>query len=169
MMEEVIGRRYSSETLKSDPKPDLLIIDGGKGQLNIALKVLKKLKISVPIVSIAKKNEEIFVEWSDESIEFEQNSPVLKLVQNVRDEAHRFAINYHKILRLRSIQDSIFEKIKGIGKTKVQKLMLEYGTIEEIAKAEVEDLKKLLSVNEEIVNQILSLAQKSLHKSPYED
>ena len=169
MMEEVIGRRYSSETLKSDPKPDLLIIDGGKGQLNIALKVLKKLKISVPIVSIAKKNEEIFVEWSDESIEFEQNSPVLKLVQNVRDEAHRFAINYHKVLRLRRIQDSIFEKIKGIGKTKVQKLMLEYGTIEEIAKAEVEDLKKLLSVNEEIVNQILSLAQKSLHKSPYED
>ena len=169
MMEEVIGRRYSSETLKSDPKPDLLIIDGGKGQLNIAIKVLKKLKISVPIISIAKKNEEIFVEWSDGSIEFEQNSPVLKLVQNVRDEAHRFAINYHKILRLRSIQDSIFEKIKGIGKTKVQKLMLVYGTIEEIAKAEVEDLKKLLSVNEEIVSQILSLAQKSLHKSPYED
>lgn len=169
MMEEVIDRRYSSETLKSDPRPDLLIIDGGKGQLNIAIKVLKKLEIPVPVVSIAKKNEEIYVEWSDESIEFEQKSPVLKLVQNVRDEAHRFAINYHKVLRLRSIQDSIFEKIKGIGKIKVQKLMLEYGTIEEIAKAEVEDLKKLLSVNEVIVNQILSLAQKSLHKSPYEN
>ena len=169
MMEEVISRRYTSETLKSDPKPNLLVIDGGKGQLNITVKVLHKLGLNIPVISIAKKNEEIFVEWSDESIELEQDSSVLKLVQNVRDESHRFAINYHKILRLRSIKDSIFERIKGIGKAKVQLLLQEYKTVEEIANSNEEDLKSLLSVNEEIANQILILAKEFLRKSPYEN
>jgi excinuclease ABC subunit C len=169
MMEEVIGRRYTSEALRNDPKPDLLIIDGGKGQLNIAIKVLEKVGLSIPIISIAKKNEEIFVEWSDDPIELDQSSSVLKLVQNVRDESHRFAINYHKLLRARRSRSSIFEMIRGIGKVKVQKLLREYKTLENIAAAEVEEVKQLLSINEEIANQIVSLAKTRIKKSPYED
>ncbi len=169
MMEEVIGRRYTSETLGSDPQPDLLIIDGGKGQLNVAIKVLQKLELSIPIISIAKKNEEIFVEWSDDPIELDQSSSVLKLVQNVRDESHRFAINYHKHLRAKKTQTSIFEMIRGVGKVKVQKLLREYKTLEKIANADVGDVKKLLSINEEIANQIISLAQIRIKKSPYDD
>ncbi|MCK5408636.1 MAG: UvrB/UvrC motif-containing protein, partial [Candidatus Heimdallarchaeota archaeon] len=99
MMKEVISRRYKSESLKKDPLPNLLIIDGGKGQLNIAAKVLKALQLNIPAISIAKKNEEIFVENEDEPIILKQTSAVLRLIQYVRDESHRFAINYHKKLR----------------------------------------------------------------------
>ena len=169
MMEEVIGRKYTSEALKKDPLPNLLVIDGGKGQLNVAIRVLQKLKLSIPIISIAKKNEEIFVEWSDNPIQLDQSSPVLKLVQNIRDESHRFAINYHKYLREKRNKVSIFEMINGIGKVKVQKLLQEYKTLEKIANTDVEDIKKLLSINEEIANQIISLAQNNLKKSPYEN
>jgi excinuclease ABC subunit C len=161
MMEEVIKRKYSSEVLKSDPLPNLLIIDGGKGQLNIALDVLKKLNLSIPAVSIAKKNEEIYVEWSDLPITLDQDSFVLKLVQNVRDEAHRFAISYHKTLRARTVKSSNFERIKGIGKTKVFLLFQEYKNTKNIASASIEEIKKLISVNEKIAKKVIETAKRS--------
>lgn len=169
MMEEVVARRYKSETLKNDPQPQLIIIDGGKGQLNVAMKVLKKLKIDVPIISIAKKREEIYAEWSDEPIDIEKDSSVQRLVQYVRDESHRFAINYHKTLRSRSVKDSAFERIKGIGKAKVSKLFHEYKTLAEISKVPKEEIMKKLGVNEEIAEQVLSMTKTILNKSPYDD
>ncbi|MHA1200722.1 MAG: excinuclease ABC subunit UvrC [Candidatus Heimdallarchaeaceae archaeon] len=169
MMEEVVTRRYRSETLKNDPQPQLIIIDGGKGQLNIAIKVLEKLKIEVPIISIAKKKEEIYTEWSEESLDIEKNSSVQRLVQYVRDESHRFAINYHKNLRSKSVKDSAFEKIKGIGKAKVSKLFQEYKNLAEISKVSKEEIMKKLGVNEEIAKQILTMTHKILNKSPYDD
>lgn len=169
MMEEVISRRYKSEMLKDDPTPQLIVIDGGKGQLNIALKVLKNLKVDFPIISIAKKNEDIYTEWSDEPVNIEKNSSVQRLIQNIRDEAHRFAINYHKKLRSKSVQDSALEKIKGIGKAKVSKLFQEYSTLTELSKASKEEIMKKIVVNEEIALQVLSLAKKIVNKSPYDD
>jgi len=161
MMEEVIRRKYSSVFLKSDPLPNLLIIDGGKGQLNIALDVLKKLNLSIPAISIAKKNEELYVEWSDQPLSLDQDSFILKLVQNVRDEAHRFAISYHKTLRQRTVKSSNFEKIKGIGKTKVFALFQEYQNTKNIASANVEEIMKLISVNEKIAKEVIEIAKKS--------
>ncbi len=169
MMEEVVSRRYKSETLKEDPSPQLIIIDGGKGQLNIALKVLKKLEIDVPTVSIAKKNEEIFAEWSDDPLNIEKDSSVQRLIQNIRDESHRFAINYHKKLRSKSVRESALERIKGVGKIKVSKLFQEYKTLDEISRAPKEDIMKKLTVNENIANQILTMAKKIINKSPYDD
>ena len=169
MMEEVISRRYKSETLKNDPLPNLIIIDGGKGQLNIALRVLEKLKINVPIVSIAKKKEEIYAEWSEEPLEIEKDSGAQHLIQYVRDEAHRFAINYHKTLRLRSVKDSEFEKIKGIGKAKVSKLFQKYKNLEEISKASKEEIMKSIGVNEDAAQQILFISQKILKKHSFDD
>ncbi|MCG3225806.1 MAG: excinuclease ABC subunit C, partial [Candidatus Heimdallarchaeota archaeon] len=165
MMREVMTRRYTSDVLKTDPSPDLIIVDGGKGQLNIALEVLKKLNLNIPAISIAKKNEEIFVDWLDTPIIFEQSSLILRLVQYVRDEAHRFAISYHKTLRRKTVRDTIFETIKGIGKAKVQILLQEYKIIENIATAKVEDIKKLLSVNEEIAAKVVEAAKKNRNKS----
>ncbi len=161
MMEEVIKRKYSSDILKSDPLPNLLIIDGGKGQLNIALEVLKKLNLSIPAISIAKKNEEIYVEWLDLPITLDQDSFVLKLVQNVRDEAHRFAISYHKTLRARTVKSSNFERIKGIGKAKVFLLFQEYQHIKNIASANIEEIMKLISVNEKIAKEVIETAKRS--------
>ena len=169
MMEEVISRRYKSEALKNDPSPQLLIIDGGKGQLNIAIKVLKKLKIDVPIISIAKKKEEIYTKWSDDPLSIEKDSSVQRLVQYVRDESHRFAINYHKTLRLKSVKDSALEKIKGIGKAKVSMLFQEYKNLQNISNATKEEIMKKIGVNEEIAKQVLSMTQKILKKSPYDD
>ncbi|MCG3216425.1 MAG: excinuclease ABC subunit UvrC [Candidatus Heimdallarchaeota archaeon] len=169
MMEEIILRRYKSEILKNDPLPDLIIIDGGKGQLNIAKKVLEKLQLPFPVISIAKKNEEIFVDWSEEPLIFEQESPVLKLVQYVRNESHRFAINYHKLLRSKAVKSSIFEKIKGIGKRKVQLLFVEYKGLEEIASATIEDIKEVLAVNDEIASKVIEMARGNIKEHPYEN
>ncbi len=163
MMKEVISRRYKSETLKKDPLPNLLIVDGGKGQLNVAVKVLKGLQLKIPMVSIAKKKEEIFVENQDEPIILEQRSAVLRLIQYVRDESHRFAINYHKKLRDKSVKRTIFDDIKGIGKSKVQTLFHEYKNIQEIANSDINKMKKILAVNEEIATKVIDLAKKSLH------
>jgi excinuclease ABC subunit C len=165
MMREVMTRRYTSDMLENDPQPDLIIVDGGKGQLNIALKVLNKLNLEIPAISIAKKNEEIFVDWLDTPIIFEQSSLILRLIQYVRDEAHRFAISYHKTLRRRTVQDTIFEKIKGIGKAKVQILLHEYKKIEDIAEASVTDIQTLLSINEEIASQVVEVAKNYQNKS----
>ncbi len=164
MMEEVVSRRYKSDVLKNDPLPDLVIIDGGKGQLNVAKQVFEKLQLSFPVISIAKKNEEVFVEWSEDPLIFERDSPILHLIQYVRDESHRFAINYHKLLRLKSMKSSIFENIKGIGKAKVQLLFQEFKDVNNISTASVEDIQKLLSVNEEIANKIVELAKKNIRK-----
>ena len=167
MMREVMTRRYTSDVLKTDPKPDLIVVDGGKGQLNIALEVLNKLNLNIPAISIAKKNEEIFVDWLDTPIIFEQSSLILRLIQYVRDEAHRFAISYHKKLRRRTVKDTIFEKIKGIGKAKVQILLHEYKSIEDIAAADVDDIKKLLSINENIATQVIEAAKNHRDKSQF--
>lgn len=169
MMEEVVSRRYKSEILKNDPLPDLVVIDGGKGQLNVARKVFEKLQLSFPVISIAKKNEEIYVDWSDDSLVFERDSSILHLVQYVRDESHRFAINYHKLLRLKSMKSSIFENIKGIGKTKVQLLFHEFKDLNGISTATVEKIQKLLSVNEEIAKKIIEMAKKNIHKPFFEN
>jgi excinuclease ABC subunit C len=163
MMKEVISRRYKSESLKKDPLPNLLIIDGGKGQLNVAVKVLKALQLNIPAISIAKKNEEIFVENEDEPIILKQTSAVLRLIQYVRDESHRFAINYHKKLRDKSVKRTIFDDIKGIGKSKVQALFHEYKNIQAIANSDINKMKKVLAVNEEIATKVINLAKKSLN------
>ncbi|MCK4895941.1 MAG: hypothetical protein KAS47_03980, partial [Candidatus Heimdallarchaeota archaeon] len=163
MMKEVISRRYKSESLKKDPLPNLLIIDGGKGQLNVAVKVLKGLHLNIPAISIAKKNEEIFVENQDEPIILKQTSAVIRLIQYVRDESHRFAINYHKKLRDKSVKRTIFDDIKGIGKSKVQALFHKYKTIQAIANSDINEMKKVLAVNEEIATKVIDLAKKSLN------
>jgi excinuclease ABC subunit C len=165
MMKEVMTRRYTSDVLKTDPSPDLIIVDGGKGQLNIALGVLQNLKLQIPAISIAKKNEEIYVDWLDTPIIFEQSSLILRLIQYVRDEAHRFAISYHKTLRRKTVRDTVFESIKGVGKAKVQILLQEYKGTDEIAEAKLEDIQRLLSVNEEIATKVVEAAKKVQNKS----
>ncbi|MFH1824168.1 MAG: excinuclease ABC subunit UvrC [Candidatus Firestonebacteria bacterium] len=115
MIKEVVERRYR-RAIEEKTLPDLILIDGGKGQLNSAIFVLKKLDLSIPVISIAKKNEEIFISEKLESLKLPKNSSSLHLLQYVRDEAHRFAIKYHKILRDKEIKKSILDEIPGIGK-----------------------------------------------------
>jgi excinuclease ABC subunit C len=96
---EVVFRRYSSLIRKNEKMPDLILIDGGKGQLGAALSALEELQLCIPIISLAKGNEEIFLQNKDKPLILNRHSEALKLLQCVRDEAHRFAINYHRKLR----------------------------------------------------------------------
>lgn len=166
MMKEVITRKYRSPQLESDPAPDLIVIDGGKGQLNVARKVMEDYDLPFPVVSIAKKHEEIFVEWANDPIILPKTSSMLKLIQKVRDESHRFAISYHRYLRKTTMQESIFESIKGIGKQKTRILFTNYKNVVEIAEAKIEDVAKILGTNERIAEKVVELAKK-LKKTDY--
>ncbi|MDR1952474.1 MAG: excinuclease ABC subunit UvrC [Elusimicrobiota bacterium] len=101
-MKEVVFRRYSSLIRKNEKMPDLILIDGGKGQLSAAVEALDELKLKIPIISLAKKNEEIYFPQKDAPLILSKNSKALRLLQSIRDESHRFAINYHRLLRKKS-------------------------------------------------------------------
>ena len=96
---EVVRRRYSRLKSENERMPDLIIIDGGKGQLNSAIMELKKLETRIPLISIAKREEEIFVPGLPEPLNITKNTVASKFIQEIRDEAHRFAIKYNRILR----------------------------------------------------------------------
>lgn len=111
-IKEVVRRRYLKLKLNKERMPDLVIIDGGKGQLNAALQALHDIQISLPVISIAKKEEEIFVPGLQWSIRLSRRDEALKLIQRIRNEAHRFAITYHRLVRdKKSIEKSIDKSI----------------------------------------------------------
>ncbi|MDR1511533.1 MAG: excinuclease ABC subunit UvrC [Endomicrobium sp.] len=106
-MKEVVFRRYSSLIRKNGKMPNLILVDGGKGQLKSALSALNKLMLHIPVISLAKGNEEIFLQNKDEPLILNKHSESLKLLQSIRDEAHRFAVSYHRKLRMKNFFDSL--------------------------------------------------------------
>jgi len=129
---------------KSDPSfkkvPDLLIIDGGKGQLSSAMKALKKFDLDLPIMSIAKREEEFFTPQSNISIKLEPNDPIRLMVQHIRDEAHRFAITHQKNLRAKVMTHSALDDIFGVGETIRKDLLRKFGSVEDIKNASLEEI-----------------------------
>lgn len=123
--------------------PDLIIIDGGKGQLSAALEVLQELHIDVPTVGLAKENEEIFIPGSSEPILLPRSSQGLYLVQRIRDEAHRFGITYHRKLRSDRTFKSVLDEIPGIGPKRKQALMKHFGSVRAMSTASIEELATL--------------------------
>ena len=123
--------------------PDLIIIDGGKGQLSAAMEVLQELHIDIPTVGLAKENEEIFIPGSPDPIILPRSSQGLYLVQRIRDEAHRFGITYHRKLRSDRTFKSVLDEIPGIGPKRKQALMKHYGSVRAMSAASVEDLAAL--------------------------
>jgi len=105
-MKEVIFRRYSSLIRKNEKMPDLILVDGGKGQLKYALNALSELRLQIPVISLAKGNEEIFLQDKDKPLILSRHSEALKLLQFIRNEAHRFALSYHRKLRVKSFFNS---------------------------------------------------------------
>ena len=146
MMEELLTRRL--KMVDRDPEPDLIVIDGGKGQLGMACGVLEKLNLThIPIIGLAKEFEEIFIPNSSRPIIIPKNNQALHLLQQVRDESHRFAITYHRKLRSKNISASSLDDIAGIGKKRKMNLLKEFGTIDNIKKASIEELAKTEGMN----------------------
>lgn len=157
-MRETVFRRYKRLLQEGEELPDLVIIDGGKGQLNIALEIFRQLQIDtkVPLISIAKRLEEIFSPSRNEPLMLARNSPTLQLIQQIRDEAHRFAIEYHRKLRQKRTIDSELLHIKGVGPKTVQKLLTAFGSINEIKKKKIEEISEIVgkSIAEKVVESL---------------
>lgn len=144
-MEEVIMRRYSRVLNEGGKMPDLIIVDGGKGQLSSALKSLEKLGIkNQPIIALAKKFEEIYFPSLESPRSLPKSSPALYLLQRIRNEAHRFAITFHREVRTKRILSTRLLEVKGIGEKRAQILLSKFGSIEGIKQAPIDELEKIL-------------------------
>lgn len=154
-MREVVERRYSRLIKEEKKLPDLIIIDGGKGQLSASCEVLKNLKIynKINIIGIAKKLEEIYFPNDSVPILLGKKSEQLKLIQNIRNEAHRFAINYHKQLRSNTFLKSELEQIDGIGEKTRIKLIKKFKSFDNIKKLDKDKLVKV--IGEKRTNSLL--------------
>jgi len=145
MMKEVMMRRYNYLLENDYELPDLILVDGGKGQLNAGVSVLKELSIEgVPIIGLAKRLEEIFVPGKKDSIILPKNSSLLKLFQRIRDEAHRFAVRLHKKQRQKRMVGSLLDEIKGIGPATRNKLLKHFGSYEGVKNATSDELTKVV-------------------------
>ena len=162
-MQEVIERRYS-RLLKEDRKlPDLILIDGGKGQLSAAYEILKKLGLKdQPVIGLAKKEEEIFKPEKSEPIIISHRSPALQLLQRVRDEAHRFAVSYHRKLRSRRLTHSLLDKIPGVGPKRRKALLRHFGSLGEIKKANITKLKEVEGVSGKTARKIYDYLRENI-------
>lgn len=145
-MKEIVTRRYKRMVDEGEELPQLIVIDGGKGQLSHALEALTELKLEskVTIVGIAKKLEEIYFKDDPIPMYIDKKSPALKLIQQMRDEAHRFGLSFHRQLRSKSMILSSLNQIDGIGKTTVTKLLKKYKSIANMKLASREDLTELI-------------------------
>jgi len=143
-MEEVVYRRYSRLLKEEKDLPDLIIIDGGKGQLNAAVNSLDKLKLrgKISIIGIAKRLEEIYFPDDPVPLYIDKNSESLKVIQNLRNEAHRFGINFHRQKRSKGMIESSLEKISGIGSTTIKSIVDEFGSVENVKKVDFAVLAK---------------------------
>jgi excinuclease ABC subunit C len=169
-MEEVLTRRFNrwkaAQELaenpgeKPDPAfailPDLLIVDGGKGQLGRAVKVLDEFELTGKffVAGLAKQNEELFVPGQSKSILLPRHSQALYLIQRVRDEAHRFAITAHRSRRNKAGVASILDSIPGIGPTRRKALLNRFGDIDHIREAPIEELQSVKGMTEKLAQVV---------------
>ncbi|MDY6911516.1 MAG: excinuclease ABC subunit UvrC [Chloroflexota bacterium] len=149
MMREVLWRRFAGGTRtsnKGDEKswalvPDLIVIDGGRGHLNAIRSVMQQTGVeSIPVASIAKENEEVFIPELTEPVILPKNSQALYLLQRIRDEAHRFAISYHTRMRHQSALTSVIDEVPGIGPTRKRAMLKKFGSLKAIKEASIDEM-----------------------------
>ncbi len=145
-MEEVIYRRYKRMLDEKTPLPQLIVIDGGKGQLSSAMSSLKKLSLEnkIEMISIAKKLEEIFRPGDSLPLYIDKKSETLRMIQRMRDEAHRFGIEHHRGRRIKGVVKSELEEIGGVGKGISEKLLKHFHSVKKIREAPQEELEKII-------------------------
>ncbi len=161
MLQEILRRRFKhlgEETASQDTwaiVPDLVLIDGGKGQLNAALAAMDELGVmSVPVASLAKENEEIYLPRRTKPIMLSRRSPGLRLLQRLRDEAHRFAIGYYHRVHRRETFASAFDGVPGIGPKRKRALLEKYGSIQAIREASLEEMAATSGMTEKLARKV---------------
>ena len=143
MMAEAVRRHFGRLLREEKPLPDLLLVDGGKGQLSSAVNTLIEIGCPpIPVLGLAKKNEEIFLPGRSEPVVLSRHTPALRMLQALRDEAHRFAITYHRELRRREIEKSLLDDIPGVGKVRKVQLLREFGSVTGLRNATPEEISR---------------------------
>jgi excinuclease ABC subunit C len=153
-MEEVLERRFAAylrersrpvdERGRFSYPPSLLVIDGGAGQLGRAVKVLERLDLDIPVIGLAKRMEEVYVPGRPEPIRIPRDQEALYLLQRIRDEAHRFAVDYHRRLRSKSMVDSMLDEVEGIGPTRKKALLRRFGSLRRLRAAGPDELAEIV-------------------------
>jgi len=145
-MKEIIYRRYKRLNEEKQELPDLIIVDGGKGQVSAACDALRDLKLygKIPVLGVAKKLEELYFPEDPYPLHIQKNSESLKLIQRIRDEAHRFAITFHRQKRSKGSLGSKFEKLQGIGEKSMDKLLKKFKSINRIKNTPTQELIALI-------------------------
>jgi excinuclease ABC subunit C len=155
-MNEVVKRYFERRTKEEKPLPDLIVIDGGKGQLSAAHAALTELNLAErPLISLAKREEEIFMWGREEPLKLSRRSPALRLLQQARDEAHRFAVTYNRKRRTMRTVTSELLKVPGIGPVKRRQLLQHFGSVQGVREAGEEAIAKLPGFNAERARKLL--------------
>ena len=156
-MQEVLGRRYAPERMADErfgSRPDLLVVDGGKPQLTAALTQLGELGLDIPVCGLAKADEEVFVPWDDTPVVLPNGSASLYLIKQVRDEAHRFAITFHRELRDKAMTVSVLDEVEGVGPTRKKAIMRHFGSMKRLRAASAEDIASVKGVPREVAQAV---------------
>lgn len=161
MMSEVLRRRFAPERMADQrfgSRPGLIIVDGGKPQVNAAATVLEESGLTdIPLAGLAKREEELFVTWAEEPVVLPNGSPSLYLVKRVRDEAHRFAIEYHRSLRAKAMTASVLDDIEGVGPKRKKVLLRHFGSLKKLREATVDEIAEVPGVPREVAEEIVAV------------
>lgn len=155
MLKEVLKRRYQGSLSKKMKLPGLILIDGGKGHLQISAWQLKKLNINIPVISIAKQFEYVYVPWQSKPLALSSNSKAKHLLMRIRDEAHRFALAYHRLLRKKISLFSALDEIPGIGKKRREILINSIDNIMKLKQLTLKQLQKIKGIDERTAKNII--------------
>jgi excinuclease ABC subunit C len=162
-MQEVMSRRYSPERMADErfgSRPDLIILDGGRPQLNAALEMFEQMGVDIPVVGLAKRDEEVFVPWDSYGpVVLPGGSASLYLVKQVRDEAHRFAITFHRELRGKGMTASILDTVPGIGPVRKKALLKHFKSMRALREATLEQIKDARVVPDEVAEDLFAVLE----------
>lgn len=154
MMREVLTRRYEKLAISGGKTPDLIMVDGGRGQLNVAKEVLNSLDIKTGVIGLAEEFEQIFIPEVSNPLILPKDSTALHLLQSVRDEAHRFAVTYHRKLRQKDAERSLLDEIPGVGPKRKMNLLRHFGDLTTIKTASLEQIAEVKGINKNLALKI---------------
>jgi excinuclease ABC subunit C len=156
-MEEMLRRRFTAylaeQDLPADERgrfsypPSLVLVDGGAGQVGRAVRVLDELNLSIPVAGLAKKMEEVYLPGRQDTVQIPRGEDALFLLQRVRDEAHRFAVTYHRKLRGKRMVDSILDSVAGVGPTRKRALLRRFGSLKRMKEATIDEIEEVVPRN----------------------
>jgi len=156
-MREVVYRRYNRQIKEKRKLPDLILIDGGKGQLSAAKSSLDRLNLQyITVVGLAKKLEDVYLPGLSNPQNISKTSSSLYLLRKIRDEVHRYSVNFHRLKRTKDLFNSRLNNIKGVGKKTIQTIWDNYDSLQNLKSDTIKNIQKKTGFTEKFINQIIS-------------